>query len=1185
MKQIIRDGGDSMYLLEILYCFTKVRGYKTIVKFFPHDVDDLEPALNYLVGIAQNQALWQSHYVFLIWLSIIVLVPFDLETIDTNGDLILKVMKLGKGFLEHTGRPREAASIMIAKLLTRPDIQKQGFLASFFSWAKQQSGEGEMFIKLGILGTLIEIFTHGHRNELLSYIKQATDFLEIGEGNMNLRQLRVKLAGRLALTQLKPIVASWRYHRGSRSLEPIIHSIDSSHIITNAQVALVSKFAGNADSNEGMDTDIDFELLEVLLDNLLQGLRDRDTVVRWSAAKAIGRVTGRLEKDLGDEVVEQILKLFSATESDSAWHGGCLAIAELARRGLLLPTRLSKVFPLVYEALLYDKQQGNHSVGAHVRDAACYVAWSFARAYAPEELSDYLKDLATHLLIVSLFDREINCRRAASAAFQEHVGRQGSFPHGIEILTEADYFTLGNRNHAYLQVSCFVAQYPDYFEALVVHLMEVKLRHWEPIVRQLAACALSVLVPFSPEFYINVVMHKLIPLTVDNNLATRHGAILGVGEILLGLAGKSALNNDPKIIEKMMYKHSVNYYLLSTNEELTESEKKILKDSDNRKHFRREYKQLQRHPHLHKIPNEIFDSIRTILLEIEKKRLYRGKGGQIIRGAVCRFLECLARSAIVLPPPIIVKYQETINECLTHTAEEVQNTAALAFSQISKVYHNSPGLKLVEVTVKYFINELSNFNIGKEVPANISRGAALGLGCLSYTLITTHSKEIIQTLIQATHLKNSASDDAETRRNAANALGDIVATIVSAEKVPNPGNVVFTKEGDVEMLSEHYINDVMEGLFVCMNDYSTDRRGDVGSWVRGAAMSSFQKICDTGIQIPEHYWLQMIGLIIQQQVEKIDRLRQVAGDLMSYLLKKHSLPGWATPLYPVYIHNLHYIQNFQQELEKTSGTHVLPDQSEMPVQSIAIYSRGSLWSVPAFNFPLVLPLIQYAEFRPYMIKGVVVSVGGITESTVKSSTEILVSILRKYPEIGYDILNIYRDCEERLHIPFMKTWEVVLRDCRDLHSLTNLGHEILSRTRQLMHGTKDIHKWMASVGVYSGLLDNSETTKEALRVLVLMLCQAFPKVRHLAASSLYTYMIGLPDHSSIVSTEDELEELITLLTSTSWGLSIKEVRPVRNRICEMLGIEPPQVKEPTAKEVQRKQEDDSYKSLVKDVGY
>ena len=30
----------------------------------------------------------------------------------------------------------------------------------------------------------------------------------------------------------------------------------------------------------------------------------------------------------------------SVQESDTAWHGGCLALAELGRRGLLLPHRL-----------------------------------------------------------------------------------------------------------------------------------------------------------------------------------------------------------------------------------------------------------------------------------------------------------------------------------------------------------------------------------------------------------------------------------------------------------------------------------------------------------------------------------------------------------------------------------------------------------------------------------------------------------------------------------------------------------------------------------------------------------------------------------------------------------------------------------------------------------------------------
>jgi hypothetical protein len=93
-------------------------------------------------------------------------------------------------------------------------------------------------------------------------------------------------------------------------------------------------------------------------------------------------------------------------ESDTAWHGGCLALAELARRSLLLPARLPSVAPVVAAALAYDVRRGPHSVGGHVRDAAAYVCWAFARAYDPELLGGGFLGLGGPLLTAAVYDRE-----------------------------------------------------------------------------------------------------------------------------------------------------------------------------------------------------------------------------------------------------------------------------------------------------------------------------------------------------------------------------------------------------------------------------------------------------------------------------------------------------------------------------------------------------------------------------------------------------------------------------------------------------------------------------------------------------------------------------------------------------------------------------------------------------------
>ena len=85
-------------------------------------------------------------------------------------------------------------------------------------------------------------------------------------------------------------MAAWRYQRGCRSLAATLGSNQEKE----------KQVAEEADGEEDC-SDVP-ESIEDVIEELLVGLKDKDTVVRWSAAKGIGRVTGRLPQDLADEV-------------------------------------------------------------------------------------------------------------------------------------------------------------------------------------------------------------------------------------------------------------------------------------------------------------------------------------------------------------------------------------------------------------------------------------------------------------------------------------------------------------------------------------------------------------------------------------------------------------------------------------------------------------------------------------------------------------------------------------------------------------------------------------------------------------------------------------------------------------------------------------------------------------------
>ena len=115
-------------------------------KFFPHQASHLELAVSLLQichdEIEQTSILreestgqWETKCCLLLWLSMLVLIPFDIASIDTtlansnstiqNDEipLVKKILALCKDYLASPGPMREMAGVLLSRLLTRPDMQ------------------------------------------------------------------------------------------------------------------------------------------------------------------------------------------------------------------------------------------------------------------------------------------------------------------------------------------------------------------------------------------------------------------------------------------------------------------------------------------------------------------------------------------------------------------------------------------------------------------------------------------------------------------------------------------------------------------------------------------------------------------------------------------------------------------------------------------------------------------------------------------------------------------------------------------------------------------------------------------------------------------------------------------------------------------------------------------------------
>ncbi|XP_043924058.1 tubulin-specific chaperone D [Protopterus annectens] len=1083
---------------KFLYLITKVRGYKYFLRLFPHEVADLQPILDHLAHQdPKDHESWETRYMLLLWLSMACLIPFHLTRLDGNiasetGQVRIptmdRILEVAKTYLTVSDKSRDAAAVLVSKFVTRPDV-KQKRLADFLDWtlstlsqSSYQTMEGIIVID-GMLQSLAQLFKHGKRDDLLQYaptVLQCLDNCKLIESSQTrLRKLGVKLVQRLGLTFMKPKVAHWRYQRGSRSLAANLQTFDEMRKLVDTQSTSV-----HLEDEE--EYDIPGEI-ETVIELLLAGLKDKDGIVRWSAAKGIGRLTGRLPKELADEVVGSVLDCFSFQETDNSWHGGCLALAELGRRGLLLPSRLPDVVPVILKALIFDEKRGACSVGSNVRDAACYVCWAFARAYDPLELKPFVNEISSALVIAAIFDRDINCRRAASAAFQENVGRQGTFPHGIDILTAADYFTVGNLNNCYLNISVYIAGFPEYTQPMIDHLINLKINHWDSAVRELSSKALHNLTFRAPEYMASTVLPRLLLLAVGMDLHNRHGAILACAEVVHALY-KLAMENDRPLTD----------YL---NKEIEEGLKKIH---------------------------------RTLY----ENQLYRGLGGELMRPAVCHLIEKLSFSKMPFKTdPIIGGWQWLIEDSLknlhlfsTSAKQMIKESAVTALAALCNEYYQSDhGTALKDMQDQLITKCIAELHSTEEMTRC---GFSLALGFLPKFMLTGKLQQVLEGLKSVTCITPKDVHFAEARRDALIAIARVCVTV---------GVMADGSQHDV--VCHENVSLIYDTLLGCMNDYTTDSRGDVGVWVREAAMTSLMEV--TLLLVNNHAQLiqpvvckKMMCCLAQQAGEKIDRCRAHAGSIFLKMLQ------YDTPTVPHVPH--------REDLEK------LFPRSETETLN---------WNAPSQSFPCITQLVGLETYRYHVLLGLTVSVGGLTESTVKHSAQSLFEYLKTIQDavdpmtkFCETLLQIFRDNlqNNRVSIPLLKMlYQMLVSNIFDIFAHVEnppFAVELLSLCKQELRKSKDVQKILSGIAVFCEMIQfKGSIRKDIMLQLLLLLCHPFPIIRKTTASQMYEMLLTCDD----IVDPSVLDEVMTIVSETIWDDALPTVRAQRDILCDLLQIPKP----------------------------
>lgn len=264
-----------------------------------------------------------------------------------------------------------------------------------------------------------------------------------------------------------------------------------------------------------------------------------------------------------------------------------------------------------------------------------------------------------------------------------------------------------------------------------------------------------------------------------------------------------------------------------------------------------------------------------------------GMSGEMMHQCSCDLIRNCSKANIAATGECLESWQAIIDECLVKNTASIREAAAVALRELAATYYtNNKRIEQNNELLRKYINGSK-----EESWEYVRMGYVSAIGALPTFILKSNLNDIFQILIinSLTPLDRKDVLNADDLKGIVDSVNETNWSEARRDSVRALSNVMKTIgfDGTNEWFSDSmFLDKVFKCLLTAMQEYTVDNRGDIGAWVREAAMNALFKLiiaCPNELLKMEVVHAVTAGLV-QQAVEKIDRTRALAGKLFCKLI-------------------------------------------------------------------------------------------------------------------------------------------------------------------------------------------------------------------------------------------------------------------------------------------------------------